>query len=395
MIIETSSIQKSATKPRSKPAAGKEPAVNEVIEELAIKLRSTSSFPLYRQVADHIMEFIETGRLKPGCQLVSERNMAEILHISRRTVRAAFGELIAKQYLSATHGCGNFVLTPPRKREIWILALERFRKEHTGMAPRHHDLIHEAEKRHHLQVHYKYVPDLENFQDVLQAPPGGYHGILLYRPPQEWMDLLTQKNSAFLSEIPIPLLVSSREMPGSAYHYVSPDHSWQTRTATERLVQMGHRRIGYVSGFLNLGHMQAAYQGYQRAIEDAGLSRYDKDQLLLDSVAFPQSEEHIQRFLAKRRFTAVVVAGSGFSASFENAAQRAAIHIPGELSAILVTEKNVLERLALRWTSILYPDEVVGRSLEILAAAAKDPSGPLFQELIPFHEVAGATCKNV
>jgi len=395
MTRETPSILKAGTNPRSKSAADNTSSVNEAIEELAIKLRNDSSFPLYRQVADHIMEWIEAGRLKPGCQLVSERNIAEILHVSRRTVRAAFGELIAKQYLSATHGCGNFVLAPPKKREIRILALERFRKEYPGTTPRHHDLIHEAEKRFRLQVHYKYVPDLENFQGVLQAPPSGYHGILLYRPPQEWMDLLIQKSPAVLAEIPIPLLVSSREMPGSACHYVSPDHSGQTRAATERLIHMGHRRIGYVSGLLNLGHMQAAYQGYQRALEGARLARHDKDQLLLDPLAFSQSEGDIQRFLARRRFTAVVVAGSGFSASFENAVQRAAIHTPDELSAILVTEKNVLERLALRWTSILYPDDVVGRSLEILSTVVKDPSAPLFQELIPFHEVAGATCKNV
>jgi len=389
-VLRTSKIR------RAHLTAAHKIAIGEAFKELSNRLKDDSPLPLYRQVSDQIKEWIEGERLKPGWQLLSERTMSETLGISRRTVRAALEDLIHSHYVSATHGCGNFVLVPPRKREIRILALERFRKEYTFLTPRHHDLIHEAERRFNAEVHYKYVPDPENLREILKSPPSGYHGILLYRPPQEWIDQLMPKTLPPLEKLPLPLVVASRIMQGAPVHYVSPDHFGQTHLATNKLIQMGHRRIGYVSGMLSQDFMRLAYQGYQSALQESDQPRHEEDELFME---FPferaEIEKRIRQFLADRRFSAVVVAGSVFSAPFEDAVQRAAIHIPGELSVILITEVDTLNHLALRWTAHLMPDEVIARSLEVLAAVTMDPSAPLVQELIPFREVAGASCQSV
>ena len=366
--------------------------MDEAFGELAEVLREDSPLPLYRQLADHIRDWIESGRLRPGSQLLSERTMSETLGISRRTVRAALGDLIAGRYVSATHGCGNFVLEPPKLRETRILALERFRKEPVFITPRHHDLIHEAEAKYRVLVHYKYVPTTESFQDILQSPPSGYHGILLHRPSQEWIDVLMQYESLLRPNIPLPLLISGRSLAGSGYHFVSPDHFRQTHAAAGKLIEKGHVRIGYVSGLISQDYMRLAYQGYERALGDAGLPLHPEDHLVLESFEAPENERTIQGFLARREFSALVVAGSAFSRPFENAVQRAAIHVPGELSVILVTEHIILDELALRWTAHLYPEEVVPRAIEALSEMSGNPKAELIQELIPFPEVAGATC---
>ena len=283
-------------------------------------------------------------------------------------------------------------MEPPKLRETRILALERFRKEPVFLTPRHHDLIHEAEAKCRVSVHYKYVPTTENLRDILQSPPSGYHGILIYRPIQEWIDLLLQNESALRPEIPLPLLISGRSLAGSGYHYVSPDHFRQTQEAARKLVEKGHTRIGYVSGLISQDYMRHAFEGYEQALRDAGLPLHPEDHLVLESVDALNIEKSIQIFLAGRRFSALIVAGSAFSVPFENAVQRAAIHVPSELSVILVTEKCVLDQMALRWTAHLYPDDVIFRAIEALSELSGNPQTGRIQELITFSEVAGATC---
>jgi len=378
----------------SRSTGSQRSAVDEAFAELAKLLREDSPLPLYRQLADHLRSWIEAGRLRPGLQLLSERSMSETLGVSRRTVRAALGDLIAGRYVSATHGCGNFVLEPPRLRETRILALERFRKEPLFLTPRHHDLIHEAEAKYRTLVHYKYVPTTEKLRDILQSPPSGYNGILLHRPSQEWIDMLMQSENVLRPSLPLPLMISGRSLPGSGYHYVSPDHFRQTQAAAAKLIEKGHVRIGYVSGLISQDYMRLAYQGYEQALGDARLPLHPEDHLVLERFEAPESEKTIQSFLAARQFTALVVAGSAFSRPFENAVQRAAIHVPDELAVILVTENIILDELAIRWTAHLYPDEVVFRAIEALSELSANPRTGLIQELVPFPEVAGATCQG-
>jgi DNA-binding LacI/PurR family transcriptional regulator len=278
-------------------------------------------------------------------------------------------------------------------RETRILALERFRKEPVFLTPRHHDLLHEAETKYRVLVHYKYVPTTENLRDILLSPPSGYHGILLHRPSQDWIDALMEHERVLRPAMPLPLLISGRSLAGSGYNYVSPDHFGQTRAAAAKLVAKGHVRVGYVSGLISQDYMRLAYRGYEKALQDAGLPLHPEDHLVLESLEAPDIEKTIQNFLAGRQFSGLVVAGSAFSAAFENAVQRAAIHIPAELSVVLVTEKIILDHLALRWTAHLYPDEVIFRAIEALAELSGNPQAGVIQELVPFPEMAGATCQ--
>lgn len=368
-------------------------AAGEPYAELREVLQGDSHLPLYRRLADQLTEWIETGRLRPGAQLLAERSMSEALGVSRRTVRAALGDLIDRRYVSATHGCGNFVLQPPRLRKTRILALEKFRKEPVFPHLRHHDLIHEAETRCRVEVHYKYVPTAASLRSTLESPPSGYDGILLYRPSQDWLELLAKEENTLYPKIPVPLLVAGRSLPGSKYHFVSPDHAGQTREAAKRLIAKGHKRIGYFSGMISQDYMRLANQGFEQALKNSGHPLFQEDVLTIESLGGSDTEMAIRKFLARRKFTALVVAGSALSASFENAVQRAAVHIPAELSVVLVTEKEALDHLALRWSAVLYPDELIPRSLEILSDLAADPDTGPIQELLAFGEVAGATCQ--
>ena len=74
---------------------------------LSIDPRSAGT--LQRQVYEGLRTAILAGRLRPGLRLPSTRSLAEDLAISRNTVAAAFGQLIAEGYAEARVGSGTKV----------------------------------------------------------------------------------------------------------------------------------------------------------------------------------------------------------------------------------------------------------------------------------------------
>lgn len=70
--------------------------------------------PSYRQLTDRLRALIESGEIADGQSLPSERTLAEMLALSRVTVRRAYDELRAQDMLH-THGrAGVVAKTPPR-----------------------------------------------------------------------------------------------------------------------------------------------------------------------------------------------------------------------------------------------------------------------------------------
>ena len=75
-------------------------------------LDKVSPIPLYYQLAELIREQIESGELKPGDQLPSERELGERADISRMTARQAVAYLVNQGTLVARPGVGTFVVEP-------------------------------------------------------------------------------------------------------------------------------------------------------------------------------------------------------------------------------------------------------------------------------------------
>lgn len=76
---------------------------------LPLHLSAASGVPFYRQVEDQIAEMIRAGRLPPGAQLPSVRDLSASLLVSLITVRRAYADLEAAGFLVLRQGQGTFV----------------------------------------------------------------------------------------------------------------------------------------------------------------------------------------------------------------------------------------------------------------------------------------------
>ncbi|GAA4501495.1 FadR/GntR family transcriptional regulator [Actinoallomurus oryzae] len=71
-----------------------------------------------RQVEAQIVEAIDNGELSPGDRLPPEREFAEMLGVSRPTIREAVGSLKARGRVRVVHGRGVYIADPETTREL-------------------------------------------------------------------------------------------------------------------------------------------------------------------------------------------------------------------------------------------------------------------------------------
>jgi GntR family transcriptional regulator len=82
---------------------------SEFFQRLKIVLQELSGLPRYQGLAQSIRQMVDSGALKPGFALPSERELAETLGVSRVTVRSAIAELVEQRVLSRKHGARTVV----------------------------------------------------------------------------------------------------------------------------------------------------------------------------------------------------------------------------------------------------------------------------------------------
>lgn len=77
--------------------------------------------PLYYQIKTRLLEQIETGQLKPGDRVPSERELTERFGVSRMTARQALVEMETQGFLVRVQGKGTFVATPKLEQPLVML----------------------------------------------------------------------------------------------------------------------------------------------------------------------------------------------------------------------------------------------------------------------------------
>lgn len=83
-----------------------------------LELNEESKTPLYHQMSEQICSAIESGRLKPGDPLPSERELCEKYGVSRGTVRQAIQSLANLGYIVKKQGKGTVIKHPTLNHDL-------------------------------------------------------------------------------------------------------------------------------------------------------------------------------------------------------------------------------------------------------------------------------------
>jgi GntR family transcriptional regulator len=78
----------------------------------ALMTNSRNGQPAYKRIQNAIRKRIESGKLKPGDLVDSERELAKLHRVSLMTARHALGDLAREGIVERRHGAGTFVAPP-------------------------------------------------------------------------------------------------------------------------------------------------------------------------------------------------------------------------------------------------------------------------------------------
>ncbi len=102
-----------------------------------IVLTRDSSRNLYLQLCDQVISFIKSGKIPPSTKLPSSRKLSEDLHVHRKTIIAAYDELISQGWIETIPSRGTFVTsTLPliQPKQFNFSTLNNITKEKSGFS---------------------------------------------------------------------------------------------------------------------------------------------------------------------------------------------------------------------------------------------------------------------
>jgi GntR family transcriptional regulator len=97
--------------------------------------RFTAAVPLYIQIAEGLLDQIESGELSPGDRLPSERELSGALDVNRMTLRRALRLLETRGLLVRRRGDGTYVAEPKIERQAGQLVPFTRGMERRGYVP--------------------------------------------------------------------------------------------------------------------------------------------------------------------------------------------------------------------------------------------------------------------
>ncbi|WP_226038576.1 GntR family transcriptional regulator [Aquibacillus saliphilus] len=121
----------------------------------------SSPIPIYYQLEEYIKKLIESGQLKPGDALPSEREYSDKYGISRMTVRQAILNLVNDRYLYRVKGSGTFVME--QKLEQKLQGLTSFTE----------DMKARGMKAGSTLVNFEIIPAHRKLASLLNIPEHG------------------------------------------------------------------------------------------------------------------------------------------------------------------------------------------------------------------------------
>jgi GntR family transcriptional regulator of arabinose operon len=310
-----------------------------LIEKMGKKERTKL---LHSQLTTYYRERILDGRLQAGTRLPTDDELAVLYQISRDTVRQALAQLTNEGLIERVQGRGTFVSQPPsngspltqlKQKQIGLVLNRTFRTQLTmnllvG--------VEQAAKSHGYSVSFTYAEGEQEQQahDVARMRANHVSGMIIWPMGDSTQAASIQQ----LQADHVPVVLMDRYFPGLAVDYVGSDNIGGGYRATEHLLILGHRRIGFVFAHeetLQTTSVYERWQGYCRALQKYEVP-YDETLVIPDLRQLPTGgHEGLVEFLQRPDRPGAIFAINDYVAlDVLQAAKALHLRIPEDLAVV-------------------------------------------------------------
>ena len=132
----------------------------------------------------------------------------------------------------------------------------------------------------------------------------------------------------------MPVVVVDRELPGAHVDLVVTDNAGGGWSATRHLIDLGHRRIGYITAPSDLTLSEYRSTGYRKALEEAGIAA-DENLVVRGDFDFKSGYRAARQLLANdKQPTAIFASNDIMAIGAICAAVESGLQVPQDLSVV-------------------------------------------------------------
>jgi LacI family transcriptional regulator len=167
----------------------------------------------------------------------------------------------------------------------------------------------------------------ENEAEAIQRlVKGGIDGVILPAPLCDSQESLKAVQDAGIAAI---LVASGKPAPGLSA--ISINNFEASRAMTRHLLELGHRRIGFINGHPNQTATGQRFRGYVEGMTEAGLS-VGTDQVAQGYFTYRSGLEAAEKLLDAYNPTAIFASNDDMAAATMAVAHRRGLEVPGDLA---------------------------------------------------------------
>lgn len=285
----------------------------------------------YNIVKDYIKTRIKNGEFLPDEKIPNESEISDILGVSSTTVKKAMTELVNEGLIYRKKGKGSYVRNiqdsqklSPKNLVVFLLSTQNvndssFARIILGMqrflTSKGYSLIVENPKdpQEELQTINKHIGD-------------NIAGFIIYSSdPQQSID-----NYIYLKSMDMPFVLLDRAVKHYPSNIVACNNHDGAFSAVQYLMELQHKRIGFVADRFHLSSEKERFDGYCDAMRFASLE-VDNGLLFLDS---PVDYDRLEKQIKNRNITALFVVNDLKALELMNVLTGRGIKIPGDVSVM-------------------------------------------------------------
>ena len=297
-----------------------------------------SGTPLYLQLYENIRLEIRQGKLAPGFSFPSEKALAEIIGITRPTIRQAFKRLQQERLVRISHGIGMFVEEPSQWRVskkvlgvvLWQGQPEYLKEILASIC------FHAVSEGYEFKTLNLGDSCLDFNKRVTEE---SIDGLIV-------MPTMLRRHLELLAAVSVPkvILEIGERQPGM--DCVLVDSHPGIHAGVSELIRLGHREIAYIGALLcdfNNGiksihklaqASDARFRACRRALEDADIE-YRREWYH----ELPMTDEVVDEWLHRQKLdgrlpTAIVAFDDLMARLLLKACQAHGVSVPGDVSLL-------------------------------------------------------------
>ena len=296
-------------------------------EDKELLVASKSSTPRYRLLKQWIEEKVACGDWEIGKRIPPEHKLMAVHNISRGTVRRAMDELEFEGRVDRCPGRGTFIAEPGLiQKAQWAVVLRYRHGECSEIQG-----IESFAVDNDANVIAEFVDDSQQRLEAASKRliEAKVKGILVEAPPYE--DTSTKIYQQIL-DAGVSLVLLRTLVPGVDAPLVAFNYERIGREITQHLLDLGHRRIGYVSSPKYWG-IEQILVGYRAALTSINIEPRE-DWVSLEQIYSPE-----RGFKAATKLlelpeppTAIITLNAETAANVYQAIAAAGLRIPQDIS---------------------------------------------------------------